>query len=416
MPPAEPAPSLGQAMKRLRLAAGLSQRELAGRLAVDHTYLSHLESDRRDPSVRFVKRFAAVVDVPVTSLLVIATWDEMAPSEQDMFQPVVSSLMHLTEAVVRMPTSTRGPLRRLSGQKLVGICRLSEQQFARLLESREKEYHEASWKTGGDKTRTLHIPSERLKAVQRLILRYLVDRVPPHPCSACVKGRGNHWVYRRHARHPSMLRLDISDFFPSVGEDAVREAFVRLGAREKVANVLVRLVTLPDRLPQGAPTSVAVADMVLFPLDVRLAGMAEKHGFTYSRYVDDITLSGGNRLARFEQTARRIVTDLGWELNQEKGGLVGSDQRHGLLGGIVNAKPNVTSEYYGQVRSYLRLIAKGREQPDDDGFRKLRSKVEWIVSVNPGRKAALYALVDEALTTLKQQASSTPKGEKMAPL
>ncbi|MDE2782449.1 MAG: helix-turn-helix domain-containing protein [Gemmatimonadota bacterium] len=388
-------------MKRLRLAAGLSQRELAGRLAVDPTYLSHLESDRRDPSVRFVKRYAAVVDVPVTSLLVIAMWDEMDPSEQDMFRPVVSSLMHLTEAVVRMPTSSPGPLRRLSVQKLVGICRLSEQQFARLLESREKEYHEVSWKTESDKTRTLHIPSERLKAVQRLILRHLVDRVPRHRCSACVKGRGNHWVYKRHARHPSMLRLDISDFFPSVGEDAVREAFVRLAAREQVANTLVRLVTLPDRLPQGAPTSVAVADMVLFPLDVRLAGMAERHGFTYSRYVDDITLSGGNRLARFEQTARRIVTDLGWQLNK-KGGLVGSDERHSLLGGVVNAKPNVTSEYYGQIRSYLRLVAKGRERPDDDDFRKLRSKVEWIVSVNPERRAALHALVDEALTTLKQ--------------
>ncbi|MYD14880.1 MAG: helix-turn-helix domain-containing protein [Gemmatimonadetes bacterium] len=414
MPPAEPTPSLGQAMRRLRLAAGLSQRELAGRLAVDPTYLSHLESDRRDPSVRFVKRFAALVDVPVTSLLVVAMWDEMAPSEQDMFQPVVSSLMHLTEAVVRMPASSPGPLRRLSVQKLVAVCRLSEQQFARLLESREKEYHEVSWEKEPGKTRTLHIPSERLKAVQRLILRYMIDRVPPHPCSACVKGRGNHWAYRRHARHPSMLRLDISDFFPSVGEDAVREAFIRLGAREPVADALVRLVTLPERLPQGAPTSVAVADMVLFPLDVRLAGMAEKHGFTYSRYVDDITLSGGNRLARFEQTVRRIVTDLGWELN-EKGGLVGSDQRHSLLGGIVNAKPNVASEYYGRVRSYLRLVAKGREQPDEDDFRKLRSKVEWIVSVNPERKAALHALVDEALTTLKQQEASIRRREKIVP-
>lgn len=401
---------MGQAMKQLRLAAGLSQRKLAGRLAVDPTFLSHLESDRRDPSVRFVKRFAAVVDVPVTSLLVVAMWDEMDPSEQDMFQPVVSSLMHLTKAVSRMPTSSPGPLRRLSVQKLVGICRLSEQQFAHLLESREEEYHEVSWKTESGKTRTLHIPSERLKAVQRLILRYMIDRVPRHPCSACVKGRGNHWAYRRHARHPSMLRLDISNFFPSVGEDAVRKGFVRLGAREQVANALVRLVTLPERLPQGAPTSVAVADMVLFPLDVRLTGMAEQHGFTYSRYMDDITLSGGNRLARFEQTARRIVTDLAWELN-EKGGLVGSDQRHSLLGGIVNAKPNVTSEYYGEVRSYLRLIAKGRERPDNDAFHTLRSKVAWIVSVNPERRAALRALVDEAVTTLKEQGASAPKGE-----
>ena len=135
--------------------------------------------------------------------------------------------------------------------------------------------------------------------------------------------------------------------FPPSAKKQWGRGFVRLGAREQVANALVRLVTLDERLPQGAPTSVAVADMVLFPLDVRLTGMAKQHGFTYSRYIDDITLSGGSRLARFEQTARRIVTELGWELN-EKGGLVGSDQRHSLLGGIVNAKPNVTSEYYGE--------------------------------------------------------------------
>ena len=85
-----------------------------------------------------------------------------------------------------------------------------------------------------------------------------------------------------------MLRLDISNFFPSVREDAVEGGFVRLGAGEQVANALVRLVTLPEGLPQGAPTSVAVADIVLFPLDVRLAGMAEKHGFTYSRNLSTI--------------------------------------------------------------------------------------------------------------------------------
>ena len=193
-----------------------------------------------------------------------------------------------------------------------------------------------------------------------------------------------------------MLRLDISNFFPSVRASAVTEGLLRLGASEEMAKALVRLVTLPEVLPQGAPTSVAVADIVLFPLDVRLAGMAQKRGFTYSRYVDDITLSGGTRLQRFEQRTRSIVTDLGWALN-EKGGFVGPGERHGLLGAVVNAKPNVTREYFDEVRSCLRRIAKDQEPPHEEELRKLESRVEWIISVNPDREPALRPVLVEAL-------------------
>ena len=163
-----------------------------------------------------------------------------------------------------------------------------------------------------------------------------------------------------------------------------------------MAKALVRLVILPEVLPQGAPTSVAVADIVLFPLDVRLAKMAQRRGFTYSRYVDDITLSGGTRLRRFERRTRNIVTDLGWELN-EKGGFVGPAERHGLLGAVVNGKPNVTREYFDEVRSCLRRVAKDQERPQEEDLRKLVSRVEWIISVNPARERTLRPLLVEAL-------------------
>ena len=175
---------------------------------------------------------------------------------------------------------------------------------------------------------------------------------------------------------------------------------MRLGACEQLSNTLVRLVALPEGLPQGAPTSVAVADIVLFPLDVRLAGMAERRGLTYSRYVDDITVSGGNRVGRFERLTRSIVADMGWELN-EKGGLVGPDQRHGLLGAVVNAKPNVAREYVREVRSYLRLVAKGQERLDEDDLRKLESKVNWILSVNPDRERTLRPLLASAIESCR---------------
>lgn len=93
--------SLGRAIKRIRLGAGLSQRELAEKLAVDPTYISHLERDRRDPSVRLLKRFAALTEVPVGSLLVVALWDELDSSERATFQPLVSSITRLAGAVAR---------------------------------------------------------------------------------------------------------------------------------------------------------------------------------------------------------------------------------------------------------------------------------------------------------------------------
>ena len=175
---------------------------------------------------------------------------------------------------------------------------------------------------------------------------------------------------------------------------------MRLGAREQLSSTLVRLVTLPEGLPQGAPTSVAVADLVLFPLDVRLAVMAERHGLTYSRYIDDITISGGKRVGRFERLTRRIVADAGWDLN-EKGGLVGPDQRHGLLGAVVNAKPNVAREYVREVRSHLRLVTRGRERLDEDDLRTLESRVNWILSVNPDHERTLRPLLASAIESCR---------------
>lgn len=300
-----------------------------------------------------------------------------------------------------MPVVDSRPLERVSVRDLARACRLSEGKLDRILKSRSGEYREVYLTAASGKTRVLHVPSPRLKLAQKRTLRWLVGRVTPHQCSACVKDRGTHWAYHRHAGHPSMLRLDISNFFPSVRECAVEEGFVRLGARERLTNTLTRLVTLPDGLPQGAPTSVAVADIVLFPLDVRLAGMAERCGLTYSRYVDDITVSGGTRVGRLERLTRRIVADAGWELN-DKGGLVGPDQRHSLLGAVVNAKPNVAREYVREVRSYLRLVAKGLERPDEEDLRKLESKVNWILSVNPDRERTLRPLLASAIESCRR--------------
>ena len=87
--------TLGVALKRVRLSSGLSQRDLAERLGVDPTYISHLEKDRRDPSVKLLRRVADATGVPASALLAAALWSEMDSAEREPFRPLISSLLRL---------------------------------------------------------------------------------------------------------------------------------------------------------------------------------------------------------------------------------------------------------------------------------------------------------------------------------
>lgn len=94
-----PSLSLGQVLKDIRTSTGLSQRDLAERIEVDQTYVSHLENDRRDPSVRTLRKIAHAFDVPVSTLLVLALWSELGEVERQAFRPVLEQLMELTKSL-----------------------------------------------------------------------------------------------------------------------------------------------------------------------------------------------------------------------------------------------------------------------------------------------------------------------------
>lgn len=296
-----------------------------------------------------------------------------------------------------------GPLGHLSPSRVGELIRLPTTTIAAITRDRPSHYRERPLVTGGGKTRLLHVPHRELKLAQKRLLQRVLGKLPPHDCTACVRKRGTHWAYDRHAGHPAILRLDLADFFPSVPEGSVTEGFARLGAGERMAALLTGLTTLETELPQGAPTSVAVADIVLYPLDVRLGGLARKEGLTYTRYVDDLTISGGERrIERNERLVRKIVSEEGWALN-EKGGIVGPEARHDLLGAVVNQKPNVSREYFGSVRSYLRLVGAGKTRIGKGDFETLSAKVNWIRSVNPERMRVLQPLLEEAARAMTHQ-------------
>lgn len=275
---------------------------------------------------------------------------------------------------------------RLRKLDLTGLSEVTRTPIHRLIElavGSDYFYQRRTLVSESGKKRELLVPAPELKKIQIQIYRRLLRPLRPHKAVACVRGRGVRWAVTQHSRRPVLLHEDIADFFPSVGRGRVVAALQRFEVAPDAIEILSGLVTAQDQLPQGAPTSTAVGDLVLFKLDCRLGGLADSEGLTYTRYVDDLAFSGGMRLQhRFEPLIHRIIAEEGWRLNA-KGGTHGPESRHLLLGVVVNSSPNATVEYRNSLRSVLRLIRSGKIEVTRNELRSLRAKVDWVAALNP---------------------------------
>lgn len=157
-----------------------------------------------------------------------------------------------------------------------------------------------------------------------------------------------------------------------------------------------RLVS--PHLPQGAPTSPALANLAAFGLDRRLAGLAAALGLTYTRYADDLTFSGASGLVRAATGLRTKVTliaaEEGFTVNERKSTFVVRAGRQTVCGLVVNERPNVTRDEYDTLRAILHNAARdGPESQNRAGVADfsahLLGRIAWIASVNPARGAKL---------------------------
>jgi len=201
---------------------------------------------------------------------------------------------------------------------------------------------------------------------------------------------------RLHAGHSVLLHLDLKGFFPSVGLERVKAGLTSVGFTPEAADLITQLTTIDDCLPQGACTSVALGNLVLGKLDGRLARLCRLRGLTYTRYVDDIGISGGGRLAEAERLIRRIVADEGWVIGS-KGGLLGVDSRHRYVGIVLNASPNLSSDYIKDLRFLIGFLVKNPAAASERVLLRLRARVRWVAQVNPRRAKPLEAMMSDLL-------------------
>lgn len=280
--------------------------------------------------------------------------------------------------------------------------------------------------------RLIESPKQRLKILQRQILSEILDRMPTHPAAhGFVRGRSIRTFAQPHAGKVAVLRMDIDNFFPGISAGRVAALFRTAGYPEPVADriaslctnaaphalwqtqcqqmtweelVALRSIYSRPHLPQGAPTSPALANLCAYRLDCRLHGLAQFADAIYTRYADDLAFSGGedfrSRGELFSKSVGAILLEEGFKAHYRKTRIMRQSTRQQLTGLVVNQHLNIKRSEFDRLKATLtNCIRFGPESQNREcvpDFRAhLTGRVAFVQSINPLRGSKLQALLEQ---------------------
>ena len=289
-------------------------------------------------------------------------------------------------------------------------------------------YHYRVLRKRTGSVRMIEAPKPRLKWMQRQILARILGRIPAHPAAhGFVTGRSIQSFAKPHTGQRVVLRMDLRDFFPSICRARVQALFRTMGYPESVADLLGGICTnavpraawtgvkgeqlreawkLYDRphVPQGAPTSPALANLCAYRVDCRLAGLAGSVGARYTRYADDLAFSGDDNFERrvrcFPDHIGAILLEEGFAANHRKTRILRQGVRQKLAGLVVNEQVNVPRAEFDRLKATLaNCVRYGMESQNREAHSDFRAhlagRVGFVESINPARGRRLRALFEQ---------------------
>lgn len=283
--------------------------------------------------------------------------------------------------------------------------------------------------------RLIESPKPRLRAIQRRLLDDVLSRVPQHEAAHGFRtGRSCVSHAAPHVGRAVVIRLDLSDFFLHVSAARAAGLFRSFGFPPAVSRVLAGLCTTrtppavfnrqtresisaealeqdwqtPQRyrtphLPQGAPSSPALANLCAFALDMRLAALAQAAGASYTRYADDLVFSGGAELARRTEhliaRVSAIALEEGFAVNSRKTQVMPQARRQRVTGVVVNRRINVQRAAYDTLKATLHNCVRSGPLTQNRAcvpdFRShLAGRIAHVANLNPTRGACLRRLFE----------------------
>lgn len=211
-----------------------------------------------------------------------------------------------------------------------------------------------------EKIRRILAPSKKLKERQKWILRNVLSKIELKDCvHGFVKGKSIVTNAKCHVQKKEILCLDIADFFPSIKIREVVEVFKQLGYNKEVAEELGDLCTFDGVLPQGAPTSPALSNIIFTIVDEQLISYSKRNNLVYTRYADDITFSTNvGEIEKHAEPIINIISEYGYSINVDKTHIMKDNYRKMVTGLVINESVKVPKKFKKKFKQEIYYCKK----------------------------------------------------------
>lgn len=209
-------------------------------------------------------------------------------------------------------------------------------------------------------TRELLIPNNSLKYIQRWILDNILNNMK---VSKFAMGfEQNKSIFNNaivHLDQECIINMDLKDFFPSIERKRIFNIFYYYGYTKEMSFILSKLCTCNKVLPQGSPASPKIANIVCLKLDKRISELCKKYNARYSRYADDITISGRKGIESIIKIVENIIENEGFKINKYKTRIAYKNKRQEVTGLNLNSgKVTIPKEYKRKLKQEIYYCQK----------------------------------------------------------
>ncbi|HHR0801473.1 MULTISPECIES: retron St85 family RNA-directed DNA polymerase [Enterobacteriaceae] len=270
--------------------------------------------------------------------------------------------------------------------------RLPKEVISKFSFNNDRYYHriEMEKKSGG--IRHIESPLKELKAIQRWVLRYILDKLSPSSyAKGFVRKKSILDNAKPHEGNQYVLNLDLKDFFTTVQASHVYTLFKNIGYNNNIAFILTSFCTKSGYLPQGAPTSPALSNLVCLRLDHRISTYCKKRALTYTRYADDLCISG-NKILILQKASyliKDIICDEGFTINAKKEKFLGPKVRREVTGLTVTPKITISKKNYCLYRKRIYDLVRTETPNKHEIIKGILSFVRSI-DKDKGKKLSVF--------------------------
>lgn len=302
-----------------------------------------------------------------------------------------------------------------SAKNVFDLLDIDKKQAEKVANNIENYYRSYPIKKSSGKLRWIDAPQAPLKEYQKKILERLLYQFRAHESAV---GFVRHVSVKdgaeKHLGNKVVLCIDVKDFFGSLSLFQVYAAYGYMLSKmsrdiksfkydNSDLDILVKLTTYKAHVPQGAPTSPALANIICRQMDRELKAIADKNNLIYTRYADDITFSHKNknfRITKVIESTKKVLEYYGLKLNRKKTRVLRPHKRMCITGVVINEKLSVPKYVWRNVRAQLHNLTVNNQSLSLEEYQKLRGKIEWIGMFRPQLKTTyLDQLGKVTLTT-----------------